>query len=322
MFRRIAFCLTFSALLTGALPAVAEPEVRFAALGDTPYLMPRDDALFARLIERINEQRPAFSIHVGDIKAGSSPCTDAAFLNVRDHFTHFDAPLFYTPGDNEWTDCHRAKAGEYDPHERLERIREIFFSEPVSFGRTRRNYLSQSNAGHEPAMVENALWTEGNVVFATAHVVGSSNGRKRKVGPKKLFETRDEANIRWLDHAFAQAITDKAPALVIAIHANPEFEPGDRGDRGFVRTLDALVRGARAYGGPVLLIHGDTHRFRTDRPLRDRNDNRVDNVWRLEVPGAPDVGAVMVTIDPSATPPFAWQPMLVEDDTPYAPSTR
>ena len=28
-------------------------------------------------------------------------------------------PVVYTPGDNEWTDCHRASAGGYLPTERL-----------------------------------------------------------------------------------------------------------------------------------------------------------------------------------------------------------
>ncbi|WP_281018220.1 MULTISPECIES: hypothetical protein [unclassified Minwuia] len=318
MFRSAAIALALCAAL--AAPAVAEdpPGFSFAAMGDTPYLMPQDDELFAQLIDRINGMKPAFSIHVGDIKSGSSPCDDATFLNVRRHFDNFQAPLFYTPGDNEWTDCHRRKAGAYEPHERLARLRQLFFAEPKSFGRMPRDYLRQTDAGHDPAMVENGFWTEGVIPFATVHVVGSANGRKGEVGPKKLFRERNEANVAWIDRAFEQAISGKAPALVIAIHANPGLGQGVRGDEGFDDTLDALVRGARRFGGPVLLIHGDTHTYRTDRPIRDRDDKPVNNIWRLEVPGAPDVGAVMVTIDPSATPPFAWQPVLVT----YSPPER
>lgn len=318
MFRTIAIALTASALLLGHAAAQSGSGVRFAAMGDTPYRMPQDDALFAELIERINGMNPAFSIHVGDIKSGSSPCDDAAFLNVRRHFDSFTAPLFYTPGDNEWTDCHRDKAGAYVPHERLTRLRQIFFAAPRSFGRAPRDYLRQTDAGQVPALVENGFWTEGGIPFATVHVVGSANGRKRKVGPKELFRQRDAANVAWIDRAFEQATAGDAPALVIAIHANPGLGDGVRGDEGFDATLDALVRGARRFDGQVLLIHGDTHTYRIDRPLRDRDDRPVSNLWRLEVPGAPDVGAVMVTIDPSAMPPFTWQPVLVS----YSPPER
>ena len=34
-------------------------------------------------------------------------------------FNNFEAPFIYTPGDNEWTDCHRENNGSFDPIERL-----------------------------------------------------------------------------------------------------------------------------------------------------------------------------------------------------------
>ncbi len=309
MQKTVLMLATCVALCT-PVAAIADETVTFAALGDTPYRLPTDDALFDRLIDRINALDPALSIHVGDIKSGSSPCSDTTYLKVRTQFNRFTGPLFYTPGDNEWTDCHRDGAGSFDPYERLARLRQFFFSQPTSFGLHDRTYHRQSDEGRYPLMVENALWTEGKVVFATVHVVGSSNGRKRKVGPEALYETREAANMAWLRTAFEKAMHTGAPALVIAIHANPEFRNADKGYR---RTLEALAIGARAYGRPVLLIHGDTHTYRTDRPLHDADGHLVRNLWRLEVPGAPDVGAVIVTIDPATSPPFSYHPILVED---------
>jgi len=32
------------------------------------------------------------------------------------------------PGDNEWTDCHTAPAGSFDPLDRLSLVRRTFFS--------------------------------------------------------------------------------------------------------------------------------------------------------------------------------------------------
>ncbi|MEU6787396.1 hypothetical protein ABZ912_50105 [Nonomuraea angiospora] len=38
-------------------------------------------------------------------------------------FGTFDDPFVLTPGDNEWTDCHRTAAGGYAPTERLDAVR-------------------------------------------------------------------------------------------------------------------------------------------------------------------------------------------------------
>jgi hypothetical protein len=61
--------------------------------------------------------------------------------------------------------------------------------------------------------------------------------------------------------------------------------------------LGALATEARRYPGEVLVIHGDTHWFRLDRPLVDpKTRQRVDNVTRLEVYGSPFVDWVQVTV--------------------------
>ena len=83
------------------------------------------------LVDMINAD-PAVErvLHAGDIKAGSgSPCTDAYFQDIRDQFDRFQDPLVYTPGDNEWTDCHVAikNNGLYLPTERLDKVRSLFF---------------------------------------------------------------------------------------------------------------------------------------------------------------------------------------------------
>ena len=48
-------------------------------------------------------------IHVGDIHSGSEPCTVAYDQSIFDLWTAFEQPLIYTPGDNEWSDCTKAK---------------------------------------------------------------------------------------------------------------------------------------------------------------------------------------------------------------------
>lgn len=297
-----------------ALPAAAET-FTFAAMGDTPYRLPGDMKKFDRLIDRVNTDRPAFSIHVGDIKSGGTQCTDEAFQAIHDRFMRIEGAIFYTPGDNEWTDCHRRKAGEFDPRERLAKLRRMFFPEARSLGQKPINYARQSDEGQHAQMVENAIWRHRDVVFATVHVVGSNNGLERNAASVAEYELRDRANIDWLKRAFREAHDAEARAMVIAIHADPLFEvekPWDYQNSGFKATLRALAEGAKNFERPVLLIHGDSHEFIIDKPLRDQDGKRVQNVTRLEVMGGNDVGAVFVTVDTKATPPWAFNPVVIE----------
>jgi hypothetical protein len=114
--QRICIACFLSLMLLGGT-AKAEA-LRFIALGDLPYRT-QDEGAYYSLIQEINRQRPQFSIFVGDTKSGGSPCSDAYLRKIYASFKRFDRPLIYTPGDNEWTDCHRLNAGAYDPVERL-----------------------------------------------------------------------------------------------------------------------------------------------------------------------------------------------------------
>ena len=84
-------------------------------------------------------------VHLGDIKNGSTRCDTSYFQYVFDTVNQSAVPFIYTPGDNEWTDCHRATNGAYDPLERLATIRSMFFPVPgLSLGSNRKQVLSQS----------------------------------------------------------------------------------------------------------------------------------------------------------------------------------
>ena len=67
--------------------------------------------------------------------------------------------------------------------------------------------------------------------------------------------------------------------------------------RGFERLLGQLAHETRRFGGTVLLVHGDEHRFLVDRPLRDPQDgNPLDNFTRVEVFGSPAMNWVRVRV--------------------------
>src|SRR5215471_7468630 len=87
-----------------------------AVYGDAPYgTTPTDTAEFVAtpaFIESINaDPKVDLVMHVGDIHSGKQFCTEAYDRSIFDLWTAFKDPLIYTPGDNEWSDCHKAAEG-------------------------------------------------------------------------------------------------------------------------------------------------------------------------------------------------------------------
>lgn len=297
-------------------PVYGAEAFEFVALGDMPYDLPDDYIRFDRLIAAINKIKPAFSIFVGDTKAGGTPCSDEAIEKVKGHFMTFAGPLIYTPGDNEWTDCHRKKAGEYDPRERLAFVRKVHFAEAKSLGGKPMPLTRQSDVGKYKDMVENARWVHGSILFATLHVVGSNNGFGRDSAADKEYRGRNEANIAWIEETFAIAKRENRDAVVFAFQANPKFGEKHGGDSGFGDTLRAFVDGAMAFAKTVLLVQGDSHEFIVDQPLAtDLDDGEtLENVYRLQVMGAREVQAVRVGVHPGDPVVFSFRPLIVKEN--------
>jgi hypothetical protein len=109
---------------------------RFAVIGDVPYNSYEERQL-PLMLDDIAAEHPQFIVHAGDFKSSSKPCSDALFRDRRTLFDASQVPLIYVPGDNEWTDCRRLAAGGFDPLERLQKLRELFFATPRSLGRQR-----------------------------------------------------------------------------------------------------------------------------------------------------------------------------------------
>ena len=76
--------------------------------GDLPYSPLQETTGVPNLIDDLNAQRLAFSVHDGDLKQGSnSPCDAALYDRSLAYFNALEAPAIFTPGDNDWTDCDR-----------------------------------------------------------------------------------------------------------------------------------------------------------------------------------------------------------------------
>lgn len=300
-----------AAALLSAAPALADP-FSFVALGDMPYGAPKKVwPRYEVLIDRINAAAPALVVHVGDTKSGSTECDDGMLDQQLAYLNSFAAPTLYSPGDNEWTDCHRKKAGRFDPLERLARIRATYFNAPeTSFGQTRVAVTSQAGKGYP----ENARLMHEGVMFVTAHVVGSNNNFEiRDPAAVAEFFARDKATTKWLDQSFDAA--KDAEALVLAIHADMfefDYKPGKESwlrHSGFLNFGPMLQAKAVEFGKPVLLIFGDSHVHRVFRPFH----KTAPNVTALEVFGADDMHAVEVFVDPARPAPFGFRPLLNAD---------
>ncbi|MGA7454973.1 MAG: hypothetical protein WBW73_28260 [Rhodoplanes sp.] len=292
----------------------------FVALGDMPYSVPNDYARFDRLIAEINRLKPAFSVHVGDIKSGSSACTDEAFQKVYDQFQTFEQPLVYAIGDNEWTDCHRNRESPFDPRERLAKLRQMFFANPgESLGRASMPVESEARALPSfAAYVENARFTKNDVLFVTLNIPGSNNGFET-TDPQAAAEyfERNRTNLAWLADSFEKAKETNAKAVVLIFQAYL-WDIKDTANNippasGYRATIDAIDREARAFGKPVLVVHGDYHFFDV-AGFHDTQMRLVPNIFRLQVMGETQVHAVRVIVDPDMPGVFGFVPLIVRDN--------
>jgi hypothetical protein len=282
------------------------PKFRFGVVADVPYTESQE-AQFDTVIAEMNDAHLAFSVHGGDIKGGNTPCTDDVYFENRARFNTFEDPLIYTPGDNEWTDCHRAGG---DPLERLALLREVFFSDNLSMGERRLILDQQSNS-----YPENARWEYGDITFVTLHVVGSNNNLGRDATADAEYAARNAANLQWLRDAFDAARASKSRGVVVVMQADPLYEALPQERTGFNDTLAVLQEETLAFDGEVLLIHGDTHYFRVDKPMV-ASGQRVMNFTRLEAFGNPDVHWVIVTVDPKDDELFNIDQEIVPSNIP------
>ncbi|QPK61818.1 metallophosphoesterase [Methylomonas sp. LL1] len=323
--------LLTSAVLCGAVfaqPSLADDEHRhgkgyakfeFALIGDAPYA-PADFWKLDNVIDEINANKQLkWVLHAGDIKNGSTLCSDEMFTDRLQRFQRFNMPFILTPGDNEWTDCHRANNGSYLPLERLDKLREVFY--PVaglSLGQKSMRVETQADDSAHAEFVENTRWMEQHVMFAAVHIVGSNNAlapfASRSAADDDEAARRIAAAQAWIEETFAKAKQEKARGVLLMFQANPGFElaKGHAGRRGFEEILAVIEREVVGFAKPVILAHGDSHYYRVDKPLLGSiSKRRIENATRLETFGADDVHWLRVEVDPNSDEVFSVHQEIV-----------
>ena len=293
--------------LLSSVARAADRRYAFGVFGDTPYL-PGEEALVGRMIDEMNGERLAFVVHVGDIKASWTRCTNALFDERRALFARSQSPIVVLPGDNDWVDCVTAAAGQFDALERLERFRVLFHDGDASLGARPMRVERQSSDPRFAEYRENLRWRFGDVLYVGVNVPGSNNNLGYSADGDAEHRRRSDAVNAWLDECFGLARRDYVRGVAVFMQGNAVLDgkrrrPG-RPD-GFAEFRGVLATQALRFAKPVLLVHGDTHLFRVDRPLSDpASGERVSNLTRLEVYGSPQVGWVRVKVDPDTAALF------------------
>ncbi len=315
--------------------------------GDMPY-GDYGRAQYPALLADMNRADLAFSIFDGDIKNGSEPCyadvdgsAQAAgkpdvYKYALRHFNQLKAPVVVTPGDNEWTDCDRTKiTPAFDANQRLAYERRVFYPTDQTLGQRTATVTRQ--AGYP----ENVLGSYGPVTYAAVNVTGSDNNWVDPArdgtaeGPaaeaQAEYRARNAANLTWLDATFAAAKKAHSKAVMIAMQADM-WDPEAAAENKLVHfadTKDALARLSIDFGGPVVLVNGDSHSFQIDKPLTDAatisaagsdGGNVIENFTRVTTFGSAQNHWVSATVDPRDPNVFTFHQHLVAANIPtYIP---
>lgn len=305
--------------------AAGENSFTFAVLGDMPYNDKEEKTINSTVKAKLASAKPQFVIHLGDFKTQGVPCTDELIARRRKEiYGLLPGRVFYTPGDNEWTDCDTVLQNRQPELGRLDHLRKVFY--PAKKPPQTWAYKPQKR------YPENARWKVDNLVFATIHLVATYNGRA-KINPldakgntllagaaknykKDAIEranARDAANAQWLKQAFTHARENDARAVVVATHADViryKHLPPCSSDRGqekcdvFADTRAKLIQLAAEFDKPVLLIHGDTPPYCLDTTF---GGDQATKLWRLNALGdGTETDASLVTVGgPAARQAFA-----------------
>lgn len=248
-----------------------EPEtpVTFYVMGDVPY-KPAEDVLLPEQITKLPDDAE-FVVHVGDIKAGSTPCHEGVYQKVAGMLAKSNVPVFIIPGDNEWNDCaHPAEAWKFWEQ---------------YFMRFDRRWQHSFKIFRQLEREENFSFVKGNVLFIGINLVGG------RIHDSVEWKQRHADNLNWVRNNLRR-YGNEVSSLVIFGHAKPVKAHND--------FFDPLSETAKAFQKPILYIHGDGHAWLYDRPFAAKNLLRVE----VDQGGIAPPLKVMITDD--ATDPFRF----------------
>lgn len=251
--------LILAVLLTPKL-GLAQTSFQFGVVGHA-FANHADDAVLRRALTDSNDENLAFLV-VNGIKASGEPCTDSLYEERRDLLQTAQHGVVVSLAASDWVNC-RNQSGDVSI-ERINRLRELLFTDEFSLGEARIPLLRQSLMPQFRAYAENARWEFGNILFATINIPVTNNHFVQEGGRNGEFEDRLIANKDWLQRLFKLATQRRLPGIVLFCDGNPLAQSNQRpfllhGQRdGFAEMRLRINQLAAGYHGKVLLIHGES----------------------------------------------------------------
>ena len=319
---------------TPASPEIALPPViTFAAYGDMPYgvTLPdgrTDGQVLTEDIAPAIRQRDdiPFVTHFGDLGRPNDACSDEWLRNTQTFWqTELVKPVFYTPGDNDWTDCDRPTLTTPQSEiARLEAIRSIFFSVPQTvtpawqlqeiqtilanpdhptseqieairdiLAITPATFAREWRYETQASLPENAIWWRNGVLFVTQPRVSTDNGRTEillddPVQAIQLVDERDAQNQIWLQRAFELAKASDTLAIVVTAQLDP-FGPAIAQETTLSRCLSNPAYAS--FCRQLQTLASDLNKpvlflhGDTNAYCLDQPFGGPSNLWRLNAPG-------------------------------------
>ena len=222
------------------------------------------EAVLRRAIADANQDKPAFVVATG-IKAAGEPCSDRLYAQRKAILDESEPPLVVSLAGSDWSECLNS-AGRSGAIERLNRLREVFFTDGQSLGMRRLAVTRLSATAKFRSYAEYAHWQVGSVLFATINLPAPNNHYRPEAGRNSEYEDRLVANRAWLHRLFTLAEQQKLDGLVL-------FSDGDVGLQqeqgfsllsgfssrhdGFAEARKQLKALADKFKGKVLLV--DAH---------------------------------------------------------------
>lgn len=306
--------------------------VSFAVIADA-LARPADEAPVRQMLDAIARDRNiGFIVYDGNVKGANEPCRDSIYQSRRDVLDASRTPVVLLLGQHDWADCGLTHGGAYDPVERLDFVRQLFFADANSLGQEPLALTRESEVARFRPFRENVRWQASGIAFIGLNAPSPNNHYLTAGGRNGEFEDRTVATTFWLDHAAESARRAGMRALVVVLQGDPDFARYERRDRfawlrfsrsneprdGFLELKRALVKAAETFRGPMIVIHRieapEPNGFHIDQPLRNDKGLTVTNLTRVALSlKRPQSQWLEVTSDPRWHPPFRLRVRDVRD---------
>lgn len=236
-----------------------------------PISAAADEAALREAIDETDAENLAFVVANG-MKAAHEPCTDVIYSQRKALLENAKHGLIVSLAASDWAVC-RNENGKSAAIGKLNRLRELFFSDEFSLGASKIPVMRQSMTVKHRSFVENARWEIGGILFATANIPANNNHYVSDAGRNSEFEDRLVANHDWLYRIFTSATRKKLAGIVLFSDGNPLATNGLRGGKrdGYAELRKHITTLTANYPGKVLLVYGAPAKTAMSPEIRWRN---------------------------------------------------